>query len=72
LLATAVFLLTVLQRVFSGPLNGKWSALADLSWRERCLVVPATALMFVIGIFPQFIIGKINTTVVQMVDQLKL
>jgi NADH-quinone oxidoreductase subunit M len=71
LLVTAIFLLTVLQRVFSGPLNGKWSALADLSWRERLLVLPAMALMLVIGICPQLVIGKINTTVIYMVDQMK-
>jgi NADH-quinone oxidoreductase subunit M len=72
LLVTAIFLLTVLQRVFSGPLNGKWSALADLTWRERLLVLPATALMMIIGVYPQVLIGKINTTVIQMVDQMKL
>lgn len=72
LLVTAIFLLTVIQRVFNGPLNMKWSALADLSWRERFIVLPATALMLVIGLCPQVLIGKINTTVMQMVDQLKL
>jgi NADH-quinone oxidoreductase subunit M len=71
LLVTAIFLLTVIQRVFNGPLNGKWASLADLTWRERWIVIPATALMFLVGIYPQFLIGKINTTVMQMVDQLK-
>ncbi|MDB6123021.1 MAG: dehydrogenase subunit [Pedosphaera sp.] len=71
LLVTAIFLLTVIQRVFNGPLNGKWASLADLSWRERLIVLPATALMFLVGIYPQLLIGKINTTVMQMVDQLK-
>ncbi len=71
LLVTAVFLLTVIQRVFNGPLNGRWSALADLTWREQLVVLPATALMFLIGVFPQIVIGKINVTVMQMVDQLK-
>lgn len=71
LLVTAIFLLTVVQRVFHGPLNGKWTALADLTWPERLIVLPSTALMFLIGIYPQLLIGKINTTVIQMVDQLK-
>ncbi|MDB6066059.1 MAG: dehydrogenase subunit [Pedosphaera sp.] len=71
LLVTAIFLLTVIQRVFNGPLNGKWSSLADLTWRERLIVIPATALMVLIGIYPQIVIGTINTTVMQMVDQLK-
>ncbi|MDB6016873.1 MAG: dehydrogenase subunit [Pedosphaera sp.] len=71
LLVTAIFLLTVLQRVFSGPLNVKWSALAELTWPERFIVIPATALMLLIGIWPQVLMGKINLTVIQMVDHLK-
>ena len=71
LLVTAIFLLTVIQRVFNGPLNQKWSGFPDLTWRERLIVIPATALMFLIGIYPQVIIGKINATVMLLVDQLK-
>jgi NADH-quinone oxidoreductase subunit M len=63
--------LTVLQRVFNGPLNAKWTALPDLTWRERLIVLPATALMFLIGIYPQVVLGNINATVMQLVDQLR-
>jgi NADH-quinone oxidoreductase subunit M len=70
LLVTAIFLLTLIQRVFNGPLNAKWQALADLTWKERAIVVPAIALMFVIGICPQLVIGKINATVLHLVSQL--
>src|SRR5262249_20896277 len=31
LLVTAIFILTILQRVFNGPLNEKWSKLPDLT-----------------------------------------
>ena len=31
LLVTAIFILTILQRVFSGPLNEKWSEMPDLT-----------------------------------------
>ncbi|HZV34808.1 MAG TPA: NADH-quinone oxidoreductase subunit M [Verrucomicrobiae bacterium] len=71
LLVTAIFLLTVIQRVFNGPLNIKWNGLGDLTWRERFLVLPATGLMLLIGLYPQLLIAKINPTVIQMVDQLK-
>jgi NADH-quinone oxidoreductase subunit M len=71
LLVTAIFILTILQRVFNGPLNEKWSALPDLTTQERVLVLPALALMFVLGIHPQLVLGVINGTVVQMVEQLK-
>lgn len=65
LLMTAVFLLTVIQKVFSGPVNPKWERLPDLSTRERLVFVPVVALMFLIGLYPQAITGKIAGTVEQ-------
>src|SRR6266550_768467 len=69
LLVTAIFLLTILQRVFSGPLEAKWDGFADLDLKERLIVVPVVALIFVLGIYPQFILQFINPTVVNMVGQ---
>ena len=71
LLVTAVFILSVIQRVFSGPLNDKWSAFDDLTPGERAIVLPAIVLMFVLGIYPQLALGAVNATVVQLVAQLK-
>jgi NADH-quinone oxidoreductase subunit M len=71
LLTTALFLLGILQRVFSGPLNGKWAAFPDLSTRERLALAPAIGLMFVLGLYPQLVLGVINSTVMQIVQQLK-
>jgi NADH-quinone oxidoreductase subunit M len=71
LLITAIFLLTMIQRVFNGPLNQKWSTMPDLTWPERFIVLPATALMFLIGLCPQLVLGKINTTVAYLVEHLK-
>jgi NADH-quinone oxidoreductase subunit M len=70
LLVTAIFILTVLQRVFNGPLNEKWSKLPDLTTRERAMLAVPIALMFVLGVWPQLILGVINHTVVEMVKQL--
>ncbi len=70
LLVTAIFLLTILQRVFSGPVNPKWSGFADLTTPERLTVAPAIALMFILGIFPQILIGIINPTVLGMLKRL--
>ncbi len=70
LLLTAIFLLTFMQRVFHGPLNPRWSALADLTSRERLLVAPAIGLMFLLGIYPQLVLSVIDQTVVDMVRQL--
>jgi NADH-quinone oxidoreductase subunit M len=71
LLVTAIFILTILQRVFNGPLNARWANLPDLSLQERILVVPAIGLMFVLGIYPQVLLGSINSTVLQMVQHLR-
>jgi NADH-quinone oxidoreductase subunit M len=72
LLITAIFILTILQRVFSGPLNERWSKLPDLTLAERMVVTPAIALMFVLGIYPQLVLGVVNGTAVEMVRQLNL
>jgi NADH-quinone oxidoreductase subunit M len=70
LLVTAIFLLTIIQRVFCGPLNGRWSQMPDLTVSERLLVLPAIALMFVLGLWPQLVLGVMDATVVKMVGQL--
>ena len=70
LLVTAIFILTVLQRVFNGPLNEKWSKLPDLTVRERVMLGVPIALMFVLGIYPQLLIGLFNNTVLEMVKHL--
>jgi NADH-quinone oxidoreductase subunit M len=69
LLLTAVFILTILQRVFHGLLNPSWSTMPDLTLRERVMLLPAILLMFVLGICPQLILGVINSTVVLMVRE---
>jgi NADH-quinone oxidoreductase subunit M len=71
LLITAVFLLTILQRVFSGLLDTKWSGFADLTTSERFIVLPAIVLMFVLGVWPQVVLGFVNPTVLQTVEKLK-
>jgi len=71
LLITAVFILTILQRVFNGPLNEKWTRLPDLSFRERLAVLPALGLMLLFGVYPQALLGIVNSTVVQMVQYLR-
>ena len=71
LLVTAIFILTILQRVFNGPLNEKWSKFPDLTLGERTLLTVPIGLMFVLGLWPQLVLGVINNTVVRMAEQLK-
>jgi NADH-quinone oxidoreductase subunit M len=71
LLVTAIFVLGIIQRVFSGPLNERWIGLPDLTTGERLALAPTIGLMFAIGLYPQLILGVINSTVIQMVNHLK-
>jgi NADH-quinone oxidoreductase subunit M len=71
LLMTAIFILTILQRVFAGPLNEKWSQLPDLTMAERLALLAPIALMFLLGLYPQLVLGVINSTAMKMVQQLR-
>ena len=71
ILVTAIFILTILQRVFNGPLNEKWSGFPDLALSECSLLAMPIGLMFALGLCPQLVLGVINSTVVRLVEQLK-
>jgi NADH-quinone oxidoreductase subunit M len=71
LLMTAVFLLTVIQRVFSGPLNARWAAMPDLTTGELLALSPALALMLILGLYPQLLAGPIHATVMQWANQVR-
>ena len=70
LLLTAIFILTVIQRVFTGPLNTQHASFPDLTSNERLALAPAIALMFVLGLYPQLILGAVNATVISYVQHL--
>ena len=66
LLLTAVYLLTMAQKLFFGPQDPKWNGLADLQGRELWLVsAPLVALMFIIGLYPAVVIDLSNATVLE-------
>ena len=69
LLLTAIFLLTILQRVFSGS-PGARAGWSDLSVSERLAPVPMIVLMFLLGLFPQVLLQVVNPTVVRLVKNL--
>jgi len=70
LLITAIVILGILQRVFSGPLNERWLTFPDLTTTERLTLAPAIALMFALGLYPQLILGVVNTTAIHLVNLL--
>jgi NADH-quinone oxidoreductase subunit M len=66
LLITAAVILTVIQRVFTGPLPERWRSFPDMTTGERVLLAPALVLMAVLGLVPQLALGPINTTVMHL------
>ena len=72
LLVTAIFLLTILQRVWSGPMSEQGKAFPDLTTQERLILLPAVVLMFLLGLWPQLLLNVVNPTVLRLVEGLKL
>jgi len=52
LLATAVFLLTMLQKIFTGPTPERHRAMPDLSLMETFILIPLLILVFWVGMAP--------------------
>jgi NADH-quinone oxidoreductase subunit M len=66
LLVTAAVILTVIQKVFTGPVPERWAAFPDLHASERMALAPVIGLMLLIGLVPQLIVGSVNPTVVNL------
>jgi NADH-quinone oxidoreductase subunit M len=66
LLVTAAVILTVIQKVFSGPVPKHCEGFPDLHHGERMALAPVIGLMLLIGILPQLIVSSVNPTVVNL------
>lgn len=66
LLITAVVILTVIQKVFTGPVPERWTTFPDLHPSERLALAPVIGLMILIGLVPQLITDSVNPTVVNL------
>ena len=69
-LITAGFFLRMLQKVFLGPLNIKWSSLKDMDLRELLAVIPLTILTIVIGVWPHWLISIADATMNNLVNMI--
>ena len=63
LLVTAAVILTVIQKVFSGPAPERWASFPDLHHGERLAMAPVIGLMLLVGLLPQLIVDSVNPTV---------
>jgi NADH-quinone oxidoreductase subunit M len=69
LLVTAAVILTVIQKVFSGPTPEHCATFPDLDHGERFALAPVIGLMFLLGILPQLIVDSVNPTVRHLLAQ---
>jgi NADH-quinone oxidoreductase subunit M len=66
LLVTAAVILTVIQKVFNGPVPEHCVGFPDLHYGERLAMAPVIGLMLIIGLVPQLIVNSVNPTVVNL------
>ena len=66
----AVYMLSVVQKVFFGPLNNeKNKKLTDMNVRETIAVAPMIAMIFIIGLFPKIFLDPMEPTVETVLDR---
>ena len=66
LLVTAAVILTVIQKVFTGPVPERWATFPDMHRGEILAMAPVIGLMILIGLWPQLIVDSVNPTVVNL------
>ncbi|MBD1394562.1 complex I subunit 4 family protein [Mucilaginibacter glaciei] len=77
ILLSAAYFLWTLQRMFFGTISLKggdfWKgALTDIDWRERLTLLPLAIMALALGIMPSLVLGKINESVLALVQYLQL
>jgi NADH-quinone oxidoreductase subunit M len=73
ILLSAAYFLWTLQRMFFGQLHLKggesWrNQLVDVNIREKFALVPLAVLALLLGIFPSLLFGKMNASVLALVQ----
>jgi NADH-quinone oxidoreductase subunit M len=66
LLVTAAVLLTVIQKVFAGPVPEQWAKFPDMHGGERLAMAPVIGLIILLGLLPQLVVDSVNPTVMNM------
>jgi NADH-quinone oxidoreductase subunit M len=66
LLVTATVILTVIQKVFTGPVPEHSANFPDLHHGERLALAPIIGLMLLVGLLPSLIVDTVNPTVLYL------
>ncbi|HEX6290326.1 MAG TPA: NADH-quinone oxidoreductase subunit M [Herpetosiphonaceae bacterium] len=67
LVISALALLLMYQRIFSGPVNERLRALPDINLREWSVLLPLLALLIVFGVYPLPLMSIANQTALAVV-----
>jgi len=67
LIFTAAYLLWTIQKVLLGPLNPRWEGMKEINAREAAALAPLMALMFLIGVWPSWLIDLFNAAVMRLI-----
>ena len=68
LLVTAAYLLTMLERVFHGPLRATHTHFPDMTRQEIAVSIPLVFFMFFIGIYPSPFLQMTNQAVLHLLE----
>ncbi len=67
LVLSALALLLMYQRIFSGPLNQRLRGTPDLNLREWTVLTPLLALLIIFGVYPLPLMRLANETALAVV-----
>jgi NADH-quinone oxidoreductase subunit M len=67
LVLSALALLLLFQRIFSGPVNERLRAMPDVTVREWSVLVPLLALLIIFGVYPMPLMRIANETALAVV-----
>jgi NADH-quinone oxidoreductase subunit M len=63
---TAGYMLWMLQRVWLGPVNEKYTDMADVTPRELVTLIPLAIIVIILGVYPHAVLDLINPTLLAL------
>jgi NADH-quinone oxidoreductase subunit M len=67
----ALYMLWAFQRVFQGEPDAENAATADLTWRERGVILPLLLLIVALGVYPKPILERIQPSTDALIKQVE-
>ena len=67
IVVAAAYMLMVVQRVLLGPLNERWRALPDVTFRELATLVPLVVIVLALGVYPSLALRVQDASLLQLI-----